>query len=81
MQTDPITRLFTHAAALRSLASRQDETEAGLSLILRLLADDIEECGDALESAEQPCPTLCDSTPAPLPGLHPDDDEVDAPHD
>lgn len=56
MQIDPITRLYSHAAALRTIATRQPETEAGLSLILRLLADDIEECGDALEGGEHPCP-------------------------
>ncbi|WCB45195.1 hypothetical protein [Nitratidesulfovibrio vulgaris] len=84
MQTDPITRLFTHADALRMLANKTEEECGGLSLIMRLLARDIEQCGEELEAADAG-PLARDNpddddTPEHLPGQHSADDEADAPH-
>ncbi len=74
MQTDPITRLFTHADALRMLANKTEEECGGLSLIMRLLARDIEQCGEELEAADAG-PSARDD--APKEGEHEDDVELD----
>ena len=53
MYADPVTRIYAHAEALRTLAHQLNEAQGGLALIIRLMADDIESCSSAVEEAEQ----------------------------
>lgn len=49
-EPDPVTRIYTHAEALRSIANLLPEHCAGLALVLTLLGNDLAHCGEALDS-------------------------------
>ncbi|HEU6437402.1 MAG TPA: hypothetical protein VE028_08110 [Nitratidesulfovibrio sp.] len=53
MDVDPIGRIYSHAAALRTIAARLPEEHGGLALILALLGEDLQHCGEALD--DTPC--------------------------
>ena len=53
MDVDPIGRIYSHAAALRTIAASLPEEHGGLALILALLGEDLQHCGEALD--DTPC--------------------------
>lgn len=65
MTADPITRIYAHAEALRTIAAQLTEDHGGLALIMHLMADDIDRCGSDLDG-----PATSPSRILPAPG-HP----------
>ncbi len=63
MDVDPIRRIYDHAAALRTIAARLPEEHGGLALILSLLGEDLQHCGEALDDA--PCAPCAAASAAP----------------
>ena len=56
MSNDPVTRVLTHAEALKFISEVLPENKAGVALIVDLLAKDLKECGEELsDSVERPC--------------------------
>lgn len=51
MEADPITRIYTHAEALNTLAEQLPEEQGGLALILTLLGEDIKRCGAEMDDS------------------------------
>lgn len=58
MDVDPIGRIYSHAAALCTIAARLPEEHGGLALILALLGEDLQHCGEAWTAppAQPPAP-------------------------
>lgn len=57
MDVDPIGRIYSHAA-LRTIAARLPEEHGDLALILALLGEDLQHCGEAWTTppAQPPAP-------------------------
>lgn len=52
LHTDPITRLMNHAASLSFLAESLPEEQGGLASLLDLMAQDVQQQCEALDTAE-----------------------------